>query len=194
MDVFEKILANHRQPNLPVPQSCVKPLSGDERDGLAVWIRDQRSRQRPDRKNWMMFWKGDVPFFCRELSFLLLGQASANILQCVDPVRDPSLLGTWWSLDAGQRFALERLDACRCLFFDADQLLVMDRQRPIDAWRYGPAIEADGTRSPGSAWWAITSADVLDVLLLAWESAQAKAKFARERLCDIADKALCSRS
>jgi hypothetical protein len=123
-----------------------------------------------------------------------LGQASANILQCADPVADPSMLRSWRALDAGQRFALERMDACRCVFFDADQLLLMDRHRPIDAWRYGPEIEADGTRGQSSAWWTITFADVLDVLLLAWESAQAKAKFARERLCDIADKALTVRN
>jgi hypothetical protein len=193
MDVFEKILASHRQTSLPVPQSLAKPLSDDERDGLALGIRGQRSAARPETTNWHLFWEGPPPFFGHELSFLLLGQVSSNILQCADPVRDPSMLRSWKSLDTGLRFALERLDACRCLFFDANQFLLMDRQRPIEAWRFGPPLGADGARGPLSGWQAICSADVLDVLLLAWESTQAKARFARERLCDIADKALSAR-
>jgi len=194
MDVFGKLAARCRhETSLSVPEPMRQPLSADERDALALWIRGQRSAPRPERESWVAFWNGRMPFFCRELSFLLSGQVSANILQCAEPLRDPSLLRHWSGLDAGQRFTLERVDACRCLFFDAELLLVMDRQRPIDAWRLGPAVEPDGTRGSSCAWQMAGPSDLLDVLLWAWESSQPKAKFARERLCDIADKALTLR-
>lgn len=194
MEVFGTLVARHQsETKLSVPEPMRQPLSADERDGLARWIRGQRFSSRPDGENWRSFWNLGMPFFRQELSMLLLGQVSANIQQCAEPVRAPSQLQHWMRLDAGQRFTLERTDACRCLFFDADLVLVMDRQQPNEAWRFGPTVWSDCRRGAPAAWQPIEQADVLDALLLTWESSQPKMKIARERLCDIADKALSLR-
>ncbi|MBI5654192.1 hypothetical protein HZC53_00845 [Candidatus Uhrbacteria bacterium] len=190
MGLFEDILNTRKSQGGLAHASMVSPLTVSEEAGILQWIHDQLLASRPDRPNWRLFWDRQAPFFCRELAFMLLGKVSTNILQCADPVTDPTLLKHWKDFDHGMRFVLERTDACRCLLFDADFLLVMDRNRPVDACRLGPKIAPDGSRGQDTVWQSVGSSDLLDVLLLSWESAGPKWKFARERLCDIANNVL----
>lgn len=193
MDVFGRLAARRQQTSLPVPDSILRPISADERDGLAHWIRGQRSAPRPERESWAAFWNGGTPFFRTEITRLLHGNETYNILQCAPSLRGPSQLQCWNALDSCLRFVLERLDTCRCQFFDADLLLIIDNRKANGAVCYGPKVGLDGTKEIGLDWRSVEPIDVLDALLNAWGSFHPMSNFARERLCDIADKALTLR-
>ncbi len=189
MSVFEEILAKRKTQSGTAHPSMVAPLTDQESDTVAQWIRNQRTSPWPDRADWLTFWNTCAPFFRVEITLLLLGQAPYNILQCAYPL-DPSQLQCWNALDSGMRFILERMDSCRCQFFDADLLLIIDRRKMTDAMCFGPKVEPDGTKGTELVWRNVESIDVLDVLLKVWVSHHPKSKFARERLCDIAEKIL----
>jgi len=194
MDVFGKLAARCRhETSLSVPEPMRQPLSADERDALALWIRGQRSAARPERQSWSVFWNGGVPFFRTEIAHLLRGNEAHNILQCAPSLRSPSQLQCWNALESGLRFVLERLDAFRCQFFDADLLIIIDNRIANGAVCYGPKAGSDGAKGSGLDWRIVEPVDVLEALLSSWGSLHPMNKFARERLCDIADKALTLR-
>lgn len=190
MSLFQDILANRPNRLLSgVPDSMISPLTVQERNGVAVWIHDQLLSPLPSVADWTLLWCGPTPLFGGPVSQLLLGQEATNIMDCCNSLDDPSQLERWSEIDPGLRFILERGDLTRYLIYDAPLALFVDRSSPQESWRFGHSAIDPNDTSP-AAWRRLTSADVLNALLASWRQRRPKGRLARERLCDIAEKAL----
>lgn len=195
MSIFDEILGKRRlQGSLGVGGSFIPLSVDDEILGLEAWMISQRQAKNPDIFGWRTFWNSQFPFFAIEIGLLLNGYFAANILHGADPIAKPANLRYWICVEPANRFLFENLDATRCALFDGDILVVLNRQSPDQAYRFGPHIEPDGNRDRRKMFWSdLACADVLDVLLESWEAGRPKARFARERLCDIAHNVLGKR-
>ncbi|MFA4954801.1 MAG: hypothetical protein WC641_05815 [Patescibacteria group bacterium] len=190
MNIIQDVLALRKQQN-ETDKRFIAPLNPLERAGVEDWIRRQRRSDRPSKEDWIALWLGGKPFFGEEISALLRRSKAHNIAECCDET-DSAALSCWAkSPNPGLHFVLARMDCTRVAVFEAQYAIFIDRDDPQKGARLGPAALDDaGQPLTGFAWFGFDHSDVLHALLYTWTSVCCKAKRARERLCDIADKIL----